>query len=87
LHSALKTLHGDRIDQISTHMALSVGAHIGSYEILAPIGAGGMGEVYRATDTKLRRDTPLSRYFFCCGRGSEAGGTIFFIRKYTTMLP
>jgi hypothetical protein len=55
--------------------------------ILTPIDAGGMGEVYRAKDTKLGCDTPLSRYFFCCGRGSEAGGTIFFIRKYTTILP
>jgi serine/threonine-protein kinase len=32
---------------------------LGSYEILAPIGAGGMGEVYRARDTKLKRDVAL----------------------------
>lgn len=68
-------------------MSLAPGTRLGPYEILAPIGAGGTGDVYRATDTKLGSDTPLSRYFFCCGRGSEAGGTIFFIRKYTTMLP
>ena len=37
-------------------MALKIGTRVGPYEIMAPIGAGGMGEVYRATDTKLKRD-------------------------------
>ena len=36
-------------------MALDNGARVGSYEILAPIGAGGMGEVYRARDVELGR--------------------------------
>jgi serine/threonine protein kinase len=36
-------------------MPLSVGAKLGPYEILAPIGAGGMGEVYKARDTRLDR--------------------------------
>ena len=36
-------------------MALAAGTRLGPYEILAPIGAGGMGEVYRATDTRLSR--------------------------------
>ena len=36
-------------------MPLSSGARLGPYEILAPIGAGGMGEVYRARDTRLDR--------------------------------
>lgn len=36
-------------------MALSVGTRLGPYQIVAPIGAGGMGEVYKATDTRLDR--------------------------------
>src|SRR5215471_10204258 len=40
-------------------MPLTAGAHLGPYEILAAIGAGGMGEVYRARDTKLRREVAL----------------------------
>jgi len=38
---------------------LSAGAKIAHYEIIAPIGAGGMGEVYRAHDTHIRRDVAL----------------------------
>src|SRR6202162_5854138 len=40
-------------------MALATGTHLGSYEVLAPLGAGGMGEVYQAHDTKLRRDVAI----------------------------
>ncbi len=40
-------------------MPLTTGTRLGPYEILAPIGAGGMGEVYRAKDTKLKRDVAL----------------------------
>ncbi len=40
-------------------MALSTGRHLGPYEIVAPLGAGGMGEVYRARDSGLNRDVAL----------------------------
>src|SRR5215467_9644536 len=40
-------------------MELAVGARLGPYEITGPLGAGGMGEVYRAHDTKLNRDVAL----------------------------
>jgi tRNA A-37 threonylcarbamoyl transferase component Bud32 len=40
-------------------MALTSGTRLGSYEIVAPIGAGGMGEVYRARDPKLNRDVAI----------------------------
>jgi serine/threonine-protein kinase len=40
-------------------MALSIGARIGGYQIQSAIGAGGMGEVYRARDTTLGRDVAL----------------------------
>jgi len=40
-------------------MAQSIGDEIGPYRILAAIGAGGMGDVYRATDRRLNRDVAI----------------------------
>ena len=40
-------------------MTLTSGTRLGPYEILAPIGAGGMGEVYKANDTRLDRTVAI----------------------------
>ena len=40
-------------------MTISAGSRLGPYEIVAPLGAGGMGEVYRARDTRLQRDVAV----------------------------
>src|SRR5574339_96602 len=40
-------------------MALTTGSRLGPYEVLSVLGAGGMGEVYRARDARLRRDVAI----------------------------
>ena len=40
-------------------MSLAAGTRLGPYEVISPIGKGGMGEVYRARDTKLDRDIAI----------------------------
>ena len=40
-------------------MTVAAGSRLGPYEVLSPIGAGGMGEVFRARDTRLRRDVAI----------------------------
>src|SRR6266851_4576848 len=40
-------------------MSLATGARLGAYEIVAPLGAGGMGEVYRGRDARLNRDVAI----------------------------
>ena len=40
-------------------MALTRGTRLGVYEVMAPLGVGGMGEVYRATDTTLKRQVAI----------------------------
>jgi serine/threonine-protein kinase len=40
-------------------MSLTIGSRLGAYEVLGPLGAGGMGEVYRARDSRLGRDVAI----------------------------
>jgi len=42
-------------------MALPPGSRLGPYEILSPLGSGGMGEVYRASDPRLGRDVAIRK--------------------------
>src|SRR5712691_1911650 len=41
------------------YMSLAAGTRLGPYEIVAPLGAGGMGEVYRARDNRLKREVAI----------------------------
>jgi serine/threonine protein kinase len=47
------------VDSTLSHTGLAAGRRVGPYEIVAPLGAGAMGEVYRARDTKLNRSVAL----------------------------
>src|ERR1700674_772122 len=50
---------GPQLDGGAKEMTLTAGTQLGPYKLLGPIGAGGMGEVYRAHDTKLGRDVAI----------------------------
>src|SRR5262249_17954553 len=45
--------------EIQTSMRLAIQSQLGPYTIVAPLGAGGMGEVYRARDSRLERDVAI----------------------------
>jgi len=47
-------------------MPLATGTRLGPYEVLAPIGAGGMGEVYKARDTRLNRTVAVVSFRQAC---------------------
>src|SRR5262249_38394598 len=47
------------LDDVAARVALATGRRVGPYEILALVGSGSMGDVYRARDTHLNRDVAL----------------------------
>jgi serine/threonine-protein kinase len=57
--SLLGCADAELVSPVADRDRLPAGFSLGAYEILAPLGAGGMGEVYRARDTKLKRDVAL----------------------------
>ena len=54
-------------------MPLATGTRMGPYELVAVIGAGGIGEAYRARDARLRRDVAIKVLGAAPGRGRWAG--------------
>jgi serine/threonine protein kinase len=71
---------------------LTAGTKLGPYEIVAPLGAGGMGEVYRARDTRLKRDVAIKvlleafaqdpdRHFLAARRWRRDSGTAHETRQ------
>ena len=57
-------------------MALHVGSRLGHYDVTALIGEGGMGQVYRARDTKLDRDVALTVLPEAFTSDPDQGGTL-----------
>jgi len=57
-------------------MTLSPGTRLGPYEIASPLGAGRMGEVFRARDTKLNRDVAIAKQIAECLEAAHEKGVI-----------
>ena len=75
-HHALLALY------CATIMELAAGTKLGPYEVVGPIGAGGMGEVYRARDTRLDRCVALKILpaHFSCSPEQKAASTAKHVR-------
>jgi eukaryotic-like serine/threonine-protein kinase len=71
------------LDRSAAGGAATTGTRAGSYEILEPIGAGGMGEVYRARDTTLHRDVALK--FLSGHRAADGEGGTRLIQEAQTL--
>jgi Tol biopolymer transport system component len=57
--AAMPAITGNAVRETADHALLPAGHRLGAYEIVTPLGAGAMGEVYLARDTKLNRDVAL----------------------------
>jgi hypothetical protein len=57
-------------------VALTPGTCLGVYEIVSPLGAGGMGQVYRATDTKLKRQVAIKELYYLNPAGAMMAAPI-----------
>jgi eukaryotic-like serine/threonine-protein kinase len=64
-------------------MTLAAGTRLGAYEITGPLGSGGMGEVYRATDTTLEREVAIKVLPECLA--SDADRLARFEREAKTL--
>ena len=65
VESLLGCADAELVSPVTDGKRLPAGFSLGTYQILAPLGAGGMGEVYRARDTKLKRDVALKVFPEC----------------------
>lgn len=57
-------------------MALSTGMRLGPYDIVSPIGSGGMGEIYKARDTRLDRTVALKILSTALAEPSASGSRV-----------